>query len=168
MFSVVKHKALGFFNKHPFFFVLYVLISILYVGQLILRMEITPLGYFSLYSQPMLPQDAYVQNLPFDKKQNQPIDIYNTSGTSFLMLEILPTRYEVLSNAPFCNPAYEKLKQFGMSFNNEECQNLKSFEDWFYTYCKSQNLEMPSREDFEVRQCYFKNGQILSSAPIIK
>jgi hypothetical protein len=168
MFLQLKHRIKEFKKDYPFFFIVYVLVFVLYAGQLLLRMEITPLGYFSLYSQPMMPQTSYVQNLPFDKKKNLPIDIYHTNGTSFLIFEIVPTRYEVLSNAPFCNPAYQKLKQFGVSFNNEECQNLKSFEDWFYTYCKSQNLEMPSREDFEIRQCYFKNGKLLSSAPIVK
>ena len=80
-------------RKSSFGFFVFVLIVFgVYAVQLVLKTEITPLGYFSLYSNSTPKLDAYTQILPSVGEANIPVDIYQLPGTGFIMMEILPTR----------------------------------------------------------------------------
>ncbi len=158
-----RAKIKLFKTKEPGFFYLYVIVFVLYISQLALRIEITPLGYFSLYSNPMSIQSFYSQNLPFNNKNNQAIDIYNQSTSLFLPLEILPTRYENLSQAPNDNPLSQKLNQLGIKINTKDSLEYGKFKLWYYNYCIQQNIKLPDYKDFDIKHCNFKNGQLLNS-----
>jgi len=153
-----------FKQHHPKFFWFSTLVVVLYFSQFILKTEITPLGYFSLYSNKMQEQKAYYQILPFDTIRQEPINIYQTNGTGFLMMEILPTRYEILANSDHCNQMNFRLQRLGLRDNNlYDCQNLKSFKDWMYLYAYRQGIDM---RHAELRMLGFKNGVLIDNKPI--
>ena len=113
-----------FKHKYPLFFYINGLVILVYLFQFLVKTEITPLGYFSLYSQAAVKQKTYSQNLPFNQLTNQPIDIYNSKGTAFLMHEIVTTRYEILGNSSFCNPQFDKAKKLYLPATND-CGKLQ-------------------------------------------
>jgi len=156
----------GFYKKYPSFFYLYCVVFLLYFFQIITKIEITPLGYFSLYSQPMHPQTAYEQILPFNLKTNLPINIYESNGGAFLPLEILPTRLEILGNKKR-DVEIENLRgKIGYSASSIEIKSQEAFKKWYYNYCISTNVKLPEFQYFELRKCYFKNGNLMSSEPL--
>ncbi len=145
-------------KSHPGFFKFSVIVLSVYALQMLIKTEITPLGYFSLYSNPMEEQTAYYQILPYDTVQKKPLNIYNTSGTGFLMLEILPTRYEILANSDHCNQMNHKLRRIGLGDNNlQDCQHLTSFKTWFKTYANSHGIDM---KHAVLLNCGFKDGEL--------
>lgn len=145
-------------KSNPILFYSSFVILGLYALQILLRIEITPLGYFSLYSDPMKEQPTYHQILPFDSAREKPINIYNVPGTGFLMLEILPTRYEILAGSDHCNQMNHKLRRIGLGDNNCcDCDKLKAFEHWFGVYMKRQDLDVKA---FKLKLCGFKDGRL--------
>lgn len=145
-------------KSHPAFFIFSVVVLSVYALQLLIKTEITPLGYFSLYSNPMQKQATYHQILPFDTIENRPLNIYEAPGTGFLMLEILPTRYEILANSDHCNQMNHKLRRIGFGDNNlHDCQNLKAFKNWFKDYATWQGINM---QNAVLLDCGFSQKQI--------
>ncbi len=149
-----------FKHKYPLFFYINGLLILVYLLQFVVKTEITPLGYFSLYSQSTSKQKTYSQNLPYDLIKNQPINIYNSKGTSFLIHEIVTTRYEILGNSTFCNPQYDKAKKLHLPVTND-CGKLKKFRQWYYQYCINNDIQVPSFEYFTVKKCYFSEGKLI-------
>lgn len=120
--------------------VLAVVMAVFYLLQFLFRIELTPLGYFSLYSDPTPALPFYSQALPSDE-QGKPINIYRNNGSSFLMYEILPTRYEILSGSEACNQMGYKLRQFGIELKDTaDCVRLRQFDAWFSTYAHRTGL----------------------------
>lgn len=142
------------------FFVFVLLVFFLYSLQLVLKIEITPLGYFSLYSNstPQLP--AYIQILPSVGENNVPVDIYQTPGTAFIALEILPSRYQILKASDHCNQMNHKLQRIGLNDNNTcDCEELKKFTAWYRIYAQRQGIELS--KDYQIKAFGFLNGQII-------
>lgn len=149
-----------FKHKYPLFFYLNGFLILVYLSQFVIKTEITPLGYFSLYSQAASQQKTYSQNLPFNTLSNQPINIYNSKGTSFLLHEIVTTRYEILGNSSFCNPQYDKAKKLHLPVAND-CDKLQEFRKWYYQYCINNHIQVPSFEYFTVKKCHFSEGKLI-------
>ena len=149
-----------FKHKYPLFFYINGLLIIVYFIQFVIKTEITPLGYFSLYSHAASQQKTYSQNLPFNQLTKQPIDIYNSKGTSFLMHEIVTTRYEILGNSTFCNPQFDKAKKLHLPVSND-CEKLHEFRKWYYQYCINNYIQVPPFEYFTVKKCYFSVGKLI-------
>lgn len=153
--SIEKIKIL--WRQSPLFFIFSLIVLGLYGLQMLIKTEITPLGYFSLYSDPAFEQTSYAQNTPV--KGNEPINIYNLRGERFLMMEILPTRYEILANSDHCNQMQHKLKRMGFSDNNCcDCNQLRGFNTWFKEYAFRSGVDTIG---FELKTGYFKNGKII-------
>jgi len=150
-----------FKHKYPLFFYINGLVILVYFFQFLVKTEITPLGYFSLYSQAAVKQKTYSQNLPFNQLTNQPIDIYNSKGTAFLMHEIVTTRYEILGNSSFCNPQFDKAKKLYLPATND-CGKLQEFKKWYYQYCINNHIQVPSFDYFTIKKCYFSEGKLIS------
>lgn len=149
-------------NNHPFFFFFSHGVILLYVLQIVLKTEITPLGYFSLYSNPAYPQTSYSQILPAYPGSETPVNIYDAKGTGFLMLEILPTRYDILRRSDHCNQMNPKLQRLGLYDNNShDCRELEKFHDWLPVYM--QRIGMPLSGPYELRDFGFKNGSLIHS-----
>jgi hypothetical protein len=136
----------------------------LYSIQLVLKIEITPLGYFSLYSNRSNEQNEYFQILPTNKLESVPLNIYQADGSGFLMMEILPTRYKILKESENCNQMSDKLKRLGIGLHsNEDCEALERFNKWFIQYAQRQGFESDSLTLFEFG---FKSGTIQSKSRI--
>lgn len=151
-------------KEHPSFFWFSVVILSLYALQMLIKTEITPLGYFSLYSNPMKEQASYRQILPYDTVKAAPVDIYRVKGAGFLMLEILPTRYDILANSDHCNQMNAKLRRIGLGDNNlTDCQDLKAFNTWFANYARLRGLQMSNTV---LLDCSFKNGIFMGGKTI--
>jgi hypothetical protein len=147
-------------KDHPCFFYFACCVICLYLLQFVVRTEITPLGYFSLYSDPAYPQASYKQVLP--AKGNAPMDIYNVKGTGFLMLEILPARYDILRKSDHCNQMNPKLQRLGLSDNNTtDCARLDRFHDWFAIYMGRIGLKADT--SCRLRDFGFRDGKLLDS-----
>lgn len=143
-------------------FTVFVLVTAaLYICQLIFRVELTPLGYFSLYSN-FTPDAAYYEQiLPVGKDDGIPLNIYSTDGSGFLMHEILPTRYQVLKGSDHCNQMNHKLQRIGLSDENTaDCERLKNFRQWYAGYAHRHG--MPDSGKWELKVCGFKNGKLLN------
>jgi hypothetical protein len=143
-------------NHHKGFFVFTLIVASLYLSQLLFKFEITPLGYFSLYSQytPKLPY--YEQILPVDEK-GQPINIYEAPGTGFILREILPTRYWVINNSPNGQPLSDKMQKLGLHFHSEkDC--LNGFPKWYKTWLKANGHTSVKDSLF---LCRFNQGQLI-------
>ncbi|MCC6817606.1 MAG: hypothetical protein IT245_01765 [Bacteroidia bacterium] len=146
-------------KSHPRFFLFSVFVLVLYAAQLLIKTEITPLGYFSLYSNAMEEQASYHQILPFDTVNKKLINIYQAKGTGFLMLEILPTRYDILSKSDHCNQMNHKLRRIGLGDNNfEDCQKLSNFNSWMTIYGQRQGFNLSPTI---LVDCGFKDGQLI-------
>lgn len=147
------------------FFVFVLVVFVLYAIQLVLKTEITPLGYFSLYSNETPKMDAYSQILPSAGEDNVPVDIYQLPGTGFIMMEILPTRYQILKNAENCNQMNHKLKRIGLSDNNTcDCEQLKQFSDWYRVFANRQGIELSDR--YKILEFGFLNGEIVRTKDV--
>ena len=143
------------------FFVFVLIVFVVYAVQLVLKTEITPLGYFSLYSNSTPKLDAHTQILPSVGEDNIPVDIYQLPGTGFIMMEILPTRYQILKGSENCNQMNHKLKRIGLSDNNAcDCEKLKQFTTWYKLYAKRQGIELS--EQYKIKEFGFLNGKIIS------
>lgn len=143
----------------PGFFRFSVLVLVLYAMQMVLRIEITPLGYFSLYSNQMSEQQAYTQILP-QQSDSLPLNIYAGAGDQFLMLEILPTRYQILVHSDHCNQMNHKLERIGLKDNNCcDCDKLASFNQWFKVYAHRAGLDSTG---LQLREYGFKKGKIVN------
>jgi hypothetical protein len=152
-------------KNHPFFFFFSHGVIFLYALQILLKTEITPLGYFSLYSNPAYPQIAYSQILPAYQGSEKPVNIYEAKGTGFLMLEILPTRYEILRRSDHCNQMNHKLQRIGLyDKNTRDCAELEKFHEWLPVYM--QRIGLPLHGPYELRDFGFKNGALIHSKPI--
>lgn len=146
-------------KEHPKFFWFSILVLAFYALQMVIRTEITPLGYFSLYSNPMQEQESYHQILPYDTLAQRPVDIYKTPGTGFLMMEILPTRYDILKHSDHCNQMNHKLRRIGLGDDNlEDCIRLMEFDRWFKRYGVVQGLDLSNTI---LMDCGFKNGKLI-------
>ena len=142
------------------FFVFVVVVFVLYALQLALKTEITPLGYFSLYSNATPKMDAYTQILPSAGEDNVPVDIYQLPGTGFIMMEILPTRYQILMNSENCNQMNHKLHRIGLSDRNTcDCENLKQFVNWYKVFAKRQGIDL--FDHYKIKEFGFLNGEII-------
>ncbi|MFM6984909.1 MAG: hypothetical protein ACKOXF_12300 [Chitinophagaceae bacterium] len=151
-------------QNYPGFFIVSVLVLVLYASQFLIKTEITPLGYFSLYSNRAMPQNAYYQILPVDTLNKRPKDIYQLKGTSFLMMEILPTRYEILANSDHCNQMNHRLRRIGLGDNNlEDCQQLQRFRKWLPVYASRIGMDLRGAE---LMQVGFNNGKIVDIAHV--
>lgn len=137
-------------KQHPRFFWFAVVVLFLFGLQMVLKVEITPLGYFSLYSDPAYPQKEYKQFLPVNvvRKPNTVstkvdlMNIYKAPGTGFLMLEILPSRYDILKRSDHCNQVNHKLQRLGLHDNNQsDCKQLEEFNKWFDIYLERINMK---------------------------
>lgn len=158
MLRSIFEKLKWQWKQAPLFFVFSLIVLGLYGLQMVIKTEITPLGYFSLYSDPAFEQASYAQNLPV--KGDQPIDIYQLRGERFLMMEILPTRYEILANSDHCNQMQHKLKRMGISDNNCcDCKQLKNFNPWFKQYTFRLGVDTVG---FELKTAKFKNGKLIN------
>jgi hypothetical protein len=147
------------------FFVFVVVVFVLYALQLVLKTEITPLGYFSLYSNETPKMDAYSQILPSTGEDNVPVDIYQLPGTGFILMEILPSRYQILKNAENCNQMNYKLKRIGLIDNNIcDCENLKRFSVWYKVFAKRQGIELS--DSYKIKEFGFLNGQIIRTKDV--
>lgn len=134
------------------------LIFILYGFQLILKIEVTPLGYFSLYSNVTPTQPAYNQILP--AVNGKPLNIYTANGSGFLMMEILPTRYKILSESDHCNQMNFRLRRIGLGDNNDrDCHELKKFNKWFRVYAGRLGFELG--DDYDLYEYGFLNGKMI-------
>jgi len=152
-------------KNHPLFFFFALMVIGLYGFQLLAKIEITPMGYFSLYSDAAYPQEAYFQVLPEENKSGKPYNIYRTPGTTFLMLEILPTRYDILRRAEHCNPMNPKLKRLGLYDGNTcDCDKLEAFHDWFPVYLQRVGLHIS--EDYDFKNFGFKNAAYIRHEPL--
>lgn len=144
------------FRLSPLYGALAISVSLLYLMQFILRIEITPLGYFSLYSDPTPAMPYYTQALPADEKGN-PVNIYKGKGSSFLMYEILPTRFKILSESENCNQMGYKLRHFGIQLSDtEDCKSLRNFDIWFAKYAERSGLG----EIYPVKEYGFLGGNL--------
>lgn len=151
-------------KEHPAFFRFSVFVLGLYALQMLIKTEITPLGYFSLYSNPMKEQASYHQILPYDTVKAAPVNIYEVKGTGFLMLEILPTRYDILANSDHCNQMNAKLRRIGLGDNNlSDCQDLRIFRTWFSAYARLRGLQM---NNTVLLDCSFRNGKFIGTTAI--
>ncbi len=147
------------------FFVFVLVVFVLYAIQLALKTEITPLGYFSLYSNETPKMDAYNQILPSSGEDNVPVDIYQLPGTGFIMMEILPTRYQILKNAENCNQMNHKLKRIGLIDNNTcDCEQLKQFSAWYKVFASRQGIELSNR--YKIKEFGFLNGEIVRTKDV--
>lgn len=145
-------------QNYPRFFIFSVVVLMLYASQFLIKTEITPLGYFSLYSNRALPQKAYFQILPLDTQTQTPKDIYQLKGTAFLMLEILPTRYEILANSDHCNQMNHRLRRIGLGDDNMvDCQQLQNFRNWLPVYASKIGLDLKGTQ---LMQIGFNEGKI--------
>lgn len=134
------------------------LVFLLYGLQLILKIEVTPLGYFSLYSNVTPAQPAYYQILP--EVNGKPLNIYRAKGSGFLMMEILPTRYKILSESDHCNQMNFRLRRIGLGDNNNtDCNELKKFDAWFRIYAGRQGFEL--EEEYGLFEYGFLNGKMI-------
>lgn len=159
MLGRITNNIANLKKEHPAFLVFATIILSLYFMQMMLKTEITPLGYFSLYSNEMKEQNAYYQILPYDTVKHQIVDIYSAKGAGFLMMEILPTRYEILANSDHCNQMNNKLRRLGLGDNNvSDCQNLKKFKSWMKVYGHRQGFDF---EHIVLRNCGFKSAKLL-------
>lgn len=150
-----------YLNK-PSFFVFVVIFFLLYGLQLVFRTEITPLGYFSLYSNSTSSSESYKQILPTDIASNSPINIYKYKGSVFLPLEILPTRYEILRKSENCNQMNYKLKRFGFTDRNtNDCEELKRFKSWFKIYAARQGLILDDK-NWSLDEYGFLDGKLIT------
>ncbi len=146
-------------QNYPRFFIVSVIVLMLYASQFIIKTEITPLGYFSLYSNRAMPQNAYYQILPVDTTSQEPKDIYQLNGTAFLMMEILPTRYEILANSDHCNQMNHRLRRIGLGDDNTtDCQQLQSFKKWLPIYASRIGFELKGTQ---LMQVGFNEGKIV-------
>jgi hypothetical protein len=149
--------------KHPRFFYFASCVILLFLLQLVIKTEITPLGYFSLYSDPAYPQASYKQVLPAEN--NMPLDIYSVKGTGFLMLEILPARYDILRQSDHCNQMNHKLQRIGLSDKNTtDCARLGQFHNWFASYMGRLGLQTDT--SYQLLDFGFKDGKLLNSKPL--
>ena len=132
-----------------------------YLFQLISKTEITPLGYFSLYSNATPRMSSYPQILPSVGNGNLPLDIYQLPGTGFIAMEILPTRYQILKHADHCNQMNFKLQRLGFSDQNKcDCEKLKLFQSWFLKFAHRQGIELSP--NYQLKEFGFYNGQLLN------
>jgi hypothetical protein len=156
-------------KNHPVFFFCAAFIIFLYGLQFVLKVEITPLGYFSLYSDPAYTQKSYPQILPVCMKGRESKhslglkadfdSIYEVKGAGFLMLEILPTRYDILRKSDHCNQMNHKLQRLGLhDENSRDCEALGEFEKWFSTYKRRLGINSGPCMLMDVG---FKNGKII-------
>ncbi len=151
-------------KNHPFFFFFAASVIFLYGVQLLIKTEITPLGYFALYSDPAFPQEAYIQALPASSPDHKPVNIYNTKGQGFLMLEILSTRFFILGKSDHCNQMNHKLQRLGLGDNNNtDCRELEKFHQWFQTYLKKQGINI--KDNYLLNEFGFKDGRLIRSTP---
>ena len=147
------------------FFVFVVVVFFLYAIQLVLKTEITPLGYFSLYSNATPKLDAYTQILPSAGEDNIPADIYQLPGTGFILMEILPSRYQILKNSDHCNQMNHKLKRIGLSdMNTCDCEQLKQFSAWYKVFAKRQGIELS--DHYKIKEFGFLNGELKHSTDV--
>ncbi len=154
-----KNDVLVYRKKYPGFFLFTCIILFFYGLQFAIKTEITPLGYFSLYSNRALPQSSYSQILPYDTIKQAPINIYELKGTQFLMMEILPTRYELLANSDHCNQMNHRLRRIGLGDNNtSDCQNLQRFREWLPIYASRIQLDLSHAP---IKNIAFSQGNIV-------
>lgn len=143
-------------TQHKRFFYFAIIIGCLYSAQLLLKFEITPLGYFSLYSN-YTPHEAYYEQiLPFDA-EGKPINIYASSGTKFILAEILPTRYALIKNSPNGQPNSQRLMQLGLPHHNESIC-LQQFPKWYRQWLIANGYLTLSDSLFI---CGFSQGQLI-------
>ena len=146
-------------QNYPRFFIFSAVVLVLYASQLLLKTEITPLGYFSLYSNRAMPQKAYYQILPLDTQTQIPRNIYQLKGTAFLMMEILPTRYEILANSDHCNQMNHRLERIGLSDDiTTDCQQLQNFRNWLPIYASRIGMALNGTQ---LMQVGFNQGKIV-------
>lgn len=146
-------------QNYPRFFIFSVVVLMLYASQFLIKTEITPLGYFSLYSNRAMPQKAYFQILPMDTQTQTPKDIYRLKGTAFLMMEILPTRYEILANSDHCNQMNHRLRRIGLGDDNTaDCQQLQNFRNWLPVYASRVGINLKGTQ---LMQIGFNEGKIV-------
>ncbi len=153
-------------KEHPFFFFFGAGLLFLYGLQFALKVEITPLGYFALYSNPSYPQASYQQILPIKGSEDQEskvdfVNIYDSKGMGFLMLEILPSRYQYLRKSDHCNPANHQLLRLGMyDANSTDCDQLQKFDKWFNIYMQRLNV-FDSFDTCLIMEASFKDGELI-------
>lgn len=164
--KLLKDFLIYTYKNKPSFFVFVIIFFLLYGLQLVFRTEITPLGYFSLYSDATSTSKSYKQILPTDLARNSPINIYKFKGTAFLPLEILPTRYEILRKSENCNQMNFKLQRFGFTDRNTtDCEELKRFKQWFKLYAERQGLILKD-ENWSLDEYGFLDGKLISKDPL--
>jgi hypothetical protein len=152
-------------QTHKRFFGFVCSVLLLYALQLVLKTEITPIGYFSLYSNRTPAQSAYNQILPSSDSGKVPENIYLVNGSGFLMLEILPARYQILSASDHCNQLNHKLQRIGLyDANTGDCEALKRFHSWFRLYAERIGLKLDAA--YTLQDCGFINGQLKSQKTI--
>lgn len=151
-------------KHHPRFLALTISLLFLYGLQFLLRSEITPFGYFSMYSDPAQPLKFYTQIIPADSA-GKPIDIYNNSWSSSFMFETLPARYNALIQKKNCSQFNYKLAFWGLQNQANDCENLKPFKTWFVKYAHATNLDLPA--NYKLINFGFKNAQLINNAEII-
>lgn len=154
-----KNELAEYRKKYPGFFVFTCIVLFFYGIQFAIKTEITPLGYFSLYSNRALPQTSYSQILPYDTVKKAPVNIYDLKGTQFLMMEILPTRYDILANSDHCNQMNHRLRRIGLGDNNaSDCQELQRFREWFPRYAARLGVDLTHAP---VKSISFNAGKIV-------
>jgi len=147
-------------RKSPAFFYLSCFIFILYLAQLVLKIEITPLGYFSLYSHGAVEEPSYKMHLP-SGPDSLPLNIYEARGTAFLPLEIFPERYRVLKQTLNANQMDAKLKKMGIhtkQSGQNDFNNLSKFKFWYPLYLNRLGFDT---QQVKVREFGFKKGEIV-------
>ncbi|MEZ4805615.1 MAG: hypothetical protein R2852_09070 [Bacteroidia bacterium] len=161
----IVHYLSYILRNHKNFSIFVFIVLGLYSIQLVLKVEITPLGYFSLYSNRSEEQNAYYQILPYNRSDSSPLNIYEAPGSGFLMMEILPTRFKILKESQGCNQMSYKLKGLGVEINgNEDCEELRRFNKWFVLY--TQRLGFKKNENQGLVEFGFKSGFIKSKTEI--
>lgn len=148
-------------NQHRGFFIFTLILAVLYCSQLLFRYEFTPLGYFSLYSQytPKLPY--YEQILPVDEK-GQPINIYEAPGTGFILREILPTRYWLISNSPNAQPMSDRLEKMGLNYHSEK-KCLEGFGKWYQSWLLTNGHQSVNDSLY---LCRFSRGKLIQKVNV--
>ena len=160
MFKKKLHEIKALKKTHPSFFLFAAGILILYFAQFAARTEITPLGYFALYSDPMKAQETYKQILPACPAGSATgiANIYKARGQGFLMLEILPTRYDILLKSDHCNQMNHRLQRLGFHDTNKtDCDELTRFREWFNVYMDRIGIDSESCEPVEFG---FRDGEV--------
>lgn len=151
-------------RTHKRFFAFACSVLSLYGLQLLLKTEITPIGYFSLYSNRTPVQTVYRQILPVSAN-GKPEDIYRVKGSGFLMLEILPTRYQILSASDHCNQMNHKLQRIGLyDDNTDDCAKLNRFHTWFRLYAGRIGMNLDTA--YSLNDYGFINGRLKSQNTI--